>query len=413
MDYITLEKIRETNRRRVCIFGAGKIGRTWAYEILTCAGFKVECYCDNKLLPGTEIRDGIRTISFDNLCNAKEQYLVFLAVNEKLQDEIKQQFDKNEITEYYEMGFLFLQELCESIVDSLEEGLLQKYKPVVDDASFLKIIFKDEMGRTLDLENPKTYNEKLQWLKLYNRNPEYTKLVDKYELKKHVMKSIGKEYVIPTLGIWNSVEEIEWDKLPDQFVLKCTHDSGSVIICKDKSTFDMESACKRLKRALKRNFYWVGREWPYKNVNPRIMAEQYMEDNGELRDYKFYTFKGNVALLYVATDRMAVTEETKFDFFDRNYNHLNVLNGHPNAEIPPLKPQKYEEMIFVAEKIAQEIPHVRVDFYEVAGHIYVGEMTFYPLSGLVKFEPEEWDYKLGDLLNLERDVVIVSKETRM
>lgn len=270
------------------------------------------------------------------------------------------------------------------------------------DEAFLKKEFRYSMGKALNLENPQTYNEKLQWLKLYDRKTIYNTMVDKYEAKKYVADIIGEEYIIPTLGVWDKFEDIDFDKLPEQFVLKCTHDSGGLSICRDKSKFDKKKAEKKIKRSLKNDFYWSGREWPYKDVKPRIIAEQYMEDTetAELRDYKFFTFNGACKLLFVASERQSKNEETKFDFFDMEYNHLDFRNGHPNAKVWPEKPKCFDEMRALAEKLSKGIPHLRVDFYEVNGKVYFGELTFFHWSGMVPFEPEEWDKTLGDWITL-------------
>lgn len=274
---------------------------------------------------------------------------------------------------------------------------------LLSDKAFLKLRYRSIFKKKLDMENLKTFNEKLQWLKLYDRNPEYTKMVDKYQAKKYVSDKIGEKYIVPTLGVWDKVEDIDFDSLPNQFVLKCTHDCGGMIICKDKSTLNIKQARKKLKKCLKSVYYWKNREWPYKNVVPRIIAEKYMEDEktGELRDYKFFAFNGVVTALFIATDRHG-KNETKFDFFDENFTHLDCINGHPNAEITPEKPTRFEEMKILASKLSQGIPQVRVDFYEVNGEIYFGEMTFFHWSGFVPFEPEEWDYKLGEYIELPK-----------
>lgn len=259
------------------------------------------------------------------------------------------------------------------------------------------------MGKKLNLKNPQTYNEKLQWLKLYDRKPEYIKMVDKYEVKEYVASIIGKEYTIPTLGVWEKFEDIDFEKLPNQFVLKCTHDCGGLVICKDKQNLDIASAKEKINRCLKRNYFWAMREWPYKLVKPRVIAEAYMEDKktGELPDYKFFAFDGKVKAMFIATERQS-GEETKFDFFDENFNHLPFTNGHPNAEKMPEKPATFEEMKKLAEKLSSNIPQVRVDFYEVDGKVYFGELTFFHWSGVVPFEPEEWDTIFGSWISLER-----------
>ena len=265
------------------------------------------------------------------------------------------------------------------------------------DKMYLEIIFRCEMDKKLDLRNPVTYNEKLQWIKLYDHNPLYNTLVDKYDVKKYVSEKIGHEYVIPTIGIWENVDDIPFDKLPSQFVIKCTHDSGSIVICNDKTKFDYLSAKKKIKKCLKKRFYKSGREWPYKDLRPRIIVERYMEDpeTDELRDYKFFCFDGVVQAMFIATDRQASDRPTAFDFFDPDYHHLDIRHGHPNAETLPKKPANFELMKELAQKLSQNIPHVRVDFYEVDGKVYFGEMTFFHHGGLVPFDPPEWDYRFG------------------
>ena len=272
----------------------------------------------------------------------------------------------------------------------------------ISDELTVKCKYKLRMGKNLNLDNPKTYNEKLQWLKLYDRNPEYTKMVDKYEVKKYVADKIGEEYIIPTLGVWDKFEDIDFDKLPDQFVLKCTHDSGGLVICKDKSKLDINKAKKKIKSCLKNNYYWPTREWPYKDVKPRIIAEQYMVDESgyELKDYKFFCFDGKVKMLFIATDRGVEGKDTKFDFFDENFVHLPIKNGHENADKELACPEGFEKMKELAEKLSAGIPQLRVDFYNINGQIYFGETTFFHWSGMVPFEPEEWDLKFGEYIKL-------------
>ena len=267
---------------------------------------------------------------------------------------------------------------------------------------WLSLLFRHDAGYKMDWKNPKTFNQKLQWLKVYDRNPLYTTLVDKYEVKKYIADKLGEEYVIPTIGVWDSFDEIDFNSLPDQFVLKCTHDSGGLAVVRDKATFDKEAARKKFNIALNRNNYCVNREWPYKNVKSRIIAEQYMENDAthDLRDYKFFSFDGETKAMFIATERASETEETKFDFFDMEYNHLDFRNGHPNANVLPEKPACFDEMHALADKLSEGIPQVRVDFYEVNGKVYFGEMTFFHWSGMKPFEPEEWDYAFGSWIKL-------------
>lgn len=278
--------------------------------------------------------------------------------------------------------------------------------PYLSDKLYLKLLFRHRVGHKLNLENPKTYNEKLQWLKLNNINSEYTQMVDKIEAKKYVAAIIGEKYIIPTIGIYNNVDEIDFNKLPEQFVLKCTHDSGGIVVCKDKSKLDIKQAKDKLKKGWGQNYFKYNREYPYRDLTPRIIAEVYMEDEKttELRDYKFFCFNGEVKALFIASDRMTSGEETKFDFFDAEYNHLPFTNGHPNAKTKPEKPVQFELMKKLAAKLSQNIPQVRIDFYEVNGNVYFGEITFFHWSGMTPFDPIEWDYKFGEWIKLPQQI---------
>lgn len=281
-------------------------------------------------------------------------------------------------------------------------SMLTRLSFLFPDRLYLKVLFRLQMGYKLDLDKPQTFSEKLQWLKLYNRKPEYTRMVDKAEAKQYVAEIIGEEYIIPTLGIWDSVDDIDFDTLPNQFVLKTTHDSGGIIICHDKSSLNINNAKRTLRRCLKRNFYSRNREWPYKNVSHRIIAEKYMVDESgyELKDYKIFCFDGEPKAMFIATDRGVEGVETKFDFFDMDFNHLPFTNGHPNATKPISKPVGFEEMKRLASILSQGHPHVRIDFYDIHGNIYFGEITFFHWSGTKPFNPIDWDYKFGNWIKL-------------
>ncbi|MBR2722397.1 MAG: glycosyl transferase [Clostridia bacterium] len=276
---------------------------------------------------------------------------------------------------------------------------------ILSDKAYIKLRFRLNFNKKLDLRNPQTYNEKLQWLKLYYRNPLYPTLVDKYLVKEYVSKQIGEKYIIPTLGVWDNFDELDFDSLPDQFVLKCTHDSGGLVICHDKSVLDREHARAKIEKSLRVNYYWHGREWPYKQVRPRIIAEKLMMDSKDqaeegLTDYKFFCFDGEPKAMFIATDRAKKDIETKFDFFDMEFNHLPFTNGHPNADKPIQKPEQFDLMVELCRELSKGHPHVRVDFYESEGHIYFGELTFFHWGGMVPFEPEEWDYTFGSWLQI-------------
>lgn len=282
--------------------------------------------------------------------------------------------------------------------------LLNKTARLWPDKLFLKLKFRLVMGQKLDLRNPKTFNEKLQWLKLYNRRPEYTTMVDKYAVKQYVSDKIGEQYIIPTLGVWNSVEDIDWKSLPDQFVLKTTHGGGGggVVICKDKATFDKDAANLKLQKSLDSDIYLNFREWPYKDVPKRVIAEQYMTDESavELKDYKFFCFNSKVRCFKVDFDRF---QSHKANYYDRDAKLLpfGEVCCMPDFNRTFEKPKNFNKMIEIVETLSLDIPFARIDLYNAAGRIYFGEITFFPAAGMGKFEPEIWDKKLGDWIDLE------------
>ena len=276
------------------------------------------------------------------------------------------------------------------------KDILKKASHMIPDALYLRVKYYMRTGKRLNLRNPATYTDKLQWMKLHDHNPLYTTMVDKYEAKSFVAEKLGQQYVVPLIGVWDNVDDIPFDELPDQFVLKCTHDSGGLQICKDKSTFDFEAAKKKLRQVLKNDYYWQSREWPYKHVKPRIIAEQYLEDaaTGETRDYKFFTFNGEPKVMYIATGRGS--GDTYADFFDMDFNHLQLDMDHVNAPQCPQKPVCFEEMKKAAAVLAQGIPQVRVDFYEINGKVYFGELTFFHCGGFINFTPDSWNKTFSD-----------------
>ena len=277
------------------------------------------------------------------------------------------------------------------------------YYDSLSDEDFLKKVFPKYMGYPLDLENPKTFSEKLQWLKVNYRNPIQPVMVDKHEAKHFIAERVGNQYIIPTLAVWDSVEDIDIDALPNQFVLKSTHDSGGIVICKDKSSFDFEAAKAKLSASLKRDYSKIAREWPYQNVLRRIIAEEYISElgNDDLLDYKMYSFHGEPKLTVVCSDRFSKTE-TRMNFYDINWEPMGIHFGH----YPPLplefpKPATYEEMKRLTAELSKDCPFLRVDFYEIKGRLFIGELTFFPGAGLEKFRPMSKDYELGEWLHLE------------
>lgn len=271
----------------------------------------------------------------------------------------------------------------------------------IPDALYLKIVYRAETGKRLDLKHPMTYNEKLQWLKLYDRRPEYTMMVDKYEVRKYVAEKIGEEYLIPLIGVYDSVDEIPWEELPDKFVLKCTHGSGSNIICSNKRKLDIEEAKKKLRKWMKKNWYWFGREWAYKNVRPRIICEKFLLDkaNSVPDDYKLMCFNEQVRLIQHHRDRFA---QHTLDFFDTSWARVSMTQGVPNSIAPSERPRNLDTMISFAEILAQNTKYSRIDFYYCDGRIYFGEITLYPTSGFTKISPSEYDLVLGELIKLDQ-----------
>lgn len=282
-------------------------------------------------------------------------------------------------------------------------AVLVRISPIMPDRLYLKLLYYAHMGHKLNLDNPQTFSEKLQWLKLYNRKPEYTTMVDKYEAKKYVANIIGEEYIIPTLGVWDSFDEIDFDKLPDKFVLKTTHGGGNtgVVICRDKATFDKESAKTRLNASLKQCIYKHLKEWPYKNVKHRIIAEVFIEtqEYQDLPDYKFFCFNGEPKLCQVIAGRDNVMT---VDFYDKEWTHqpFHEPKNYPFSGQEYNKPKCLDEMWNLATKLSQNQPFLRVDFYEINNKIKFGELTFFPTSGFGGFDPKEWDYTFGSWIKL-------------
>lgn len=288
--------------------------------------------------------------------------------------------------------------------------VLIRFGSFMPDILYLKLKYRARLGKKLDLKNPKTFTEKLQWLKLYDRKPEYTVMVDKYLVKKYVADKIGEEYIIPTLGVWNTPDEIDFDKLPNQFVLKCNHNSGvGLCICKDKSKLDIIQVKQKLAKGLKQDFFLSGREWPYKNVSRKILAEKFLTDptshSSDLPDYKFYCFNGEIKVVLIATNRFTTHN---FNYVDANFNPISLISieGEPNKDLVN-KPECWEKMLEIARILSEGIIHVRVDLYTSCGKIYFGELTFYDSSGYDDFGSDEWNERMGNWIKLNANTIKV------
>lgn len=303
--------------------------------------------------------------------------------------------------------------------------VLHRIGIIFSDKTYLKILFRLHMGHKLNIDNPQTYNEKLQWLKLYNRKPEYTQLVDKAHFKEYIAHTLGEEYIIPTIGVYDKFDDIDFASLPNQFVLKCTHDSGGLIICRDKNILDLKKARRKINDCLKRNYFYTWREWPYKNVKPRIIIEQFistekldvnienlksidtdiLQKKYGLLDYKFMCFDGEVKALFldigVVTGSEGHAEEYFRSVYDKDWNVMNVKETREHYPIPIERPQFLDKMVKIAERLSVGHPHIRVDLYHINNQIYVGELTFYHGSGMGNlFIPAAWDYKFGEWIKL-------------
>lgn len=269
------------------------------------------------------------------------------------------------------------------------------------DETYIKLLYKYQMGHRIDFETPKYYTEKIQWLKLYDRREEYSKIVDKYEVKKIVAELVGKDVIIPTLGVWDRIDDIDWKSLPDKFVIKTTFGGGSdgVFICHNKKELDVNRINKSLTKSMKTNPYKRLREWPYKNVPKRIIAEELLEEKtGDLRDYKFYCFNGEPKVLLIASNRYT---SHNFDYFDMDFNKLPIKSAMgPNNPKVTDKPICFERMKDIAKRLSANYPHIRIDLYECNNRVYFGEMTLYDSSGFDNLSSDEWNLKFGSWITL-------------
>ena len=274
----------------------------------------------------------------------------------------------------------------------------------LSDERFLKIKYRLKTGKKLNIKEPKRFNEKMQWLKLYDRKDLYSLMVDKCEVKDLVGKSIGFEYVVPTIAVYNSFDDINFDELPNKFVLKCTHDSGTVIVCKDKATLDIEAARNKINNRMTYNYYYNCREWPYKNVKPRIIAEELIEEStaSVLNVYKVFNFNNGEQIIQVIQNDK--TRNESVDYFDKNWNLLDICQNYPNSETPLPKPKCIEKMLELSNKLSDGFPFMRTDFYEADGKLYFSEFTFYSDAGFATFKPDSWDYVLGQRIILRDSI---------
>ncbi len=301
--------------------------------------------------------------------------------------------------------------LCENPVGIIEDVAHYGFFRWIPDRMYLKMMYRLETGKKLNLDKPQTYNEKLQWIKLYDKKPLYPKLVDKYEVRKYITEMIGEKYLIRLIGVYNNADDIDWDALPNAFALKCTHGSGCNIICKDKNTLDIKNSKRQLKKWMKRNWFWMGREWPYRDIKPRIICEELLINNGKIpEDYKVLCFNGIPKMIQVQSDRFI---DLKIDFYDVEWNRTDIsitfgklhestsgVNTLKNSENTFDKPLLLEEMLHCSEVLSQNTYHTRVDWYIVDNKLYFGEITFFQGSGFLLFSKDEDELMFGNWIKL-------------
>ncbi len=364
----------------VIVFGFGNYGK-WTEFFLDRDGIKIHDVFDNNV-EGVETWTKRRTVK-PYRCKNKKIGIVIAVSDSAL---IKELSDQS-----IELGYVNIYRINVTAIGDMIKAL--------PDYDYLKIRFYMRMGSELNLETPQTFNEKLNWIKLYDRKPIYTTMVDKYNVKEYVAGIIGREHTIPTIAVWDKFDDINPAILPERFVLKCTHDSGSVVICKDKSTFDWGAARKKLETARKKNYFWADREWPYKDVQGRIICEEYIDSDHEVLDvYKIFNFMGEPELIQMIQDDK--TENETIDYFDTEWNLLDLRQNYPNSTKHREKPEMLEVILTFARKLSEGIPFVRTDFYISRGKVYFSEFTFFSDSGCERFYPDKWDKILGDKIQL-------------
>ena len=314
---------------------------------------------------------------------------------------IKESSEKNMSTSLERSDFGKMRYLLHPRIVLFAWGIRGHFR-FMDDERYLKLMYWAKFGIKLNLGNPQSYNEKIQWLKLNEKNPICEKLVDKYEAKRYVADLIGEEYIIPTLGVWDTFDKVDINLLPDEgFVLKTTHDSGGVYICKNKAEYDSDMARRVIEKSLKRNYYWIGREWPYKNVRPRIIAEPLLVDESgvELKDYKIFNFHGEAKLIQVDYDRFI---SHKRNLYDTEWNYINAEIKYPTSNRVIDKPVCLNKLLKLSEKLSQGFIHARTDFYVIGERIFFGEITFLHGSGYECFRPASFGSTVGKWMKLDK-----------
>ncbi len=396
--YKQLESIQKEDCYEIYIFGAGKMGRGLVYDMLSAAGLYVKNYIDNYVPSGTVIHDIlVRDMSF--LSKNADNAFVFACFALCDRESIRRDLEVIGVINYCFVDLKEIAYVAQS-VDEADDYVKKNYYRVYDDEYYLKSVFYRYHGYELNLNHPRSFNEKIQWLKLHDYKPWYTNVVDKIKFKEFIREKIGSEFTIPIIGNWESFDEIDFSELGEPIVLKCTHDSASTVIIHDKCTMDLNLMRSRFENALQLNYYWLGREKPYKYAQRRIIAEPFLnDDSGELRDYKVFCFDGSAYIIQVDFNRFS---NHKRNLYDKEWKYINAaIRFETDPSVSIERPKCLDEMIEIAEVLSKGLRHVRVDFYIVNEKPIVGEMTFYHGGGMEWFSPNELNYKMGDLIKIE------------
>lgn len=407
MKYVELENvIRNTEGKYICLFGAGLIGCTWAYDLLKQMGCRIDFYCDNNKEADLVIRDEIRTISLEALYSLKENVLVFITVGSKNQESIRNQLKKNGVHSIVQMDYLFLQIFIESLNDTDDLNLKKKFQFILDDEEYICRQFKYKLGYELNIKNPTTLNEKIQWLKINDRKPIYTQLADKFLAREFIKEKFGEEYLVPLLYTTSDWRDIIPDNIPNEpCIIKTNHSSGDYQIIRDRGTIDWKKIRMKYEKELMKNFYYANREFQYKNIKPMIIIERLlMLSNGKIpNDYKLHFFNGRCEFIYCSIDREGANYRKVYDI---NWQPLEFawasevknLKSQQGPDIP--RPGSFEKMLNIGYEIAKNMKYVRVDFFDVDGKLYCGEITLHHGAGYDAFYPEKYDLYYGQKLSL-------------
>ena len=399
MRYDDLKKLQNNMKGHVvCIFGAGLIGSTWAYDLLKAAGFHINFYCDNNKEENLEIRDGVKTVSLENLYSVKDNVLVFITIlDEEHHNSVKRQLEEKGIYNIIKVDYCFLHTFMGSLIEKNDPRINDQFKCILDDKEYICRQFKYRFGYDLNLENPKTYNEKINWEKLYNRDERKTKLADKFLVRNWVREQVGEEHLTKIYGVWDDADEIDFTMLPSAFALKTNNGSGRNIIVKDKTQIDQREVCKQLNEWKNKN-YTDYREFQYKDIVPKIICEEYLDGVAEsVYDYNIFCFHGEP--IYIWCIKGSHKKNCQASFYNKNWEMQPFSYGYPKDNVLAPRPEKLEEMLELSRILSKDFQHVRVDWYNLPdGRVLFGEITFSTWAGFQHFEPEEYDLIFGNMI---------------